>query len=109
IMSDMTNGVYNALINIDRPHGEIINCVDGYNTVSRREEDVTRGFVAITTLIPIYAINKSDPERAGVGAVATEPHHTTTSTELFDRAQFQVVAKCIHGVWDSIDAACTTK
>ncbi|KAG9067720.1 hypothetical protein KI688_011307 [Linnemannia hyalina] len=92
-----------------RPNGEIVSCVDGYNTVSGRKHDVTRGLVTITTLIPIHAIINSDPEKAGVGAVTTEPHHTTIPTELFDRAQVQDVAKRVHGVWYSIDAACTPK
>lgn len=46
-------------------------------------------------------------ERAGVGAVATEPRHMVIPTELFDRAHVQDVAKRIHGGWNGIDAACS--
>ena len=92
-----------------RPRGEIISRVDRDNTVSERERDVARGLVATMTLIPIYAITKSDLERAGVGAVATEPHHTGFPAELFDRAQVQDVATRIHGGWNGIEVACNPK
>ncbi|KAG9062016.1 hypothetical protein KI688_006736 [Linnemannia hyalina] len=88
-----------------RFRGETISYVDGTNTVSERQEDVNRGLVAIMTLIPIYAITKSDLVMAGVDAVATEPHHTVIPTELYFRAEVQDVAKRIHGGWNGIDAA----
>ncbi|KAF9124817.1 hypothetical protein BGX30_000787 [Mortierella sp. GBA39] len=89
-----------------RFRGETISCVYTHKTVSEREQNVTRGLVAINALIYIYAITKSDLVRAGVDAVATEPNLTVIPTELFRRAQVQDVAKLIHGGWNGIEAAC---
>lgn len=73
-----------------RPRGEIISRVDRDNTVSEREQDVPRGLVATMTLIPIYAITKSDLERAGVGAVATEPHHRVSQLSCLIAHKFRM-------------------
>ncbi|KAF9536877.1 hypothetical protein EC957_009503 [Mortierella hygrophila] len=89
-----------------RFRGEVVSYVNGTITVSERQDDVNRGLVAIMTLIPIYAITKSDLVTAGVNPVATEPYlHAVIPIELFSRMEVQDVATRIHGGWNGIDAA----